>query len=244
MKSSFKSILFLIIFAALGLAKLSPGWAQQSDMSFDFEAAKVVASEGQITNGANSLPFEDSPSFDGADISVVDPTTALTKTETDFDACQTCEGTVVTDQELFPEVKNVNFFGVDRETCCDEWSGFCKMKSLKFGCSCGGLKANKGHLGLRCLKGRNGGEGCDFCNGGCCEEGDCDQGCRDKCSLKGCLSKCFLKCCKGKESKSKSCGCQNKSTPRFVFGRPVENSCQECCCDKSCPPEEGCESCK
>ena len=45
---------------------------------------------------------------------------------------------------------NANFFGVDRRSCCDEWSGFCN-------CS-GGLKANPGHLGNPYLRSK---ENCD-----------------------------------------------------------------------------------
>lgn len=67
-------------------------------------------------------------------------------------------------------VRNWAFFGVDRNQCCDEWSGFCKMKSLKYRCGCGGLKTNRGHLGMRWLRLRRGGETCDYCNGGCCDQ--------------------------------------------------------------------------
>lgn len=41
-------------------------------------------------------------------------------------------------------VQNHFIFGVDRHSCCDEWSGFC---------NCGGLKLNPGHLGLKWLRG-------------------------------------------------------------------------------------------
>ena len=237
MNSFSKSILFLFALAALGTMTLSPCWSQQSDFVTGSEAAEMVTSKSEISSDASSLPFEDSQDFDATDISVVDPEMASAQVETDCDDCQTCEGYVLTDPQLFPEVKNVNFFGVDRETCCDEWSGLCKMKSLKFGCNCGGLKANKGHLGLGWLRGRSGGEGCDYCNGGCCDTGSCDKGS----GLKDCLAKC----CLGKRCGGKSCSCQDKPAQRYVFGRPVEGSCQECgCCEKACPPEEGCESCK
>jgi len=39
-----------------------------------------------------------------------------------------------------------NFFGVDRRSCCDEWSGVCK---------CGGLKSNPGHLGIPWLRSKD-----------------------------------------------------------------------------------------
>jgi hypothetical protein len=38
---------------------------------------------------------------------------------------------------------NPNFFGVNRECACDEWDGFC---------NCGGLKFNRGHLGIPALR--------------------------------------------------------------------------------------------
>lgn len=44
-----------------------------------------------------------------------------------------------------------NFFGVNREECCDEWYGFC---------NCGGLKFNQGHLGVRNLRSN---EPCEQC---------------------------------------------------------------------------------
>lgn len=50
-------------------------------------------------------------------------------------------------QTSFP---NSNFFGVDRNQCCDEWAGHCN-------CS-GGLKTNPGHLGIPWLRGK---EPCD-----------------------------------------------------------------------------------
>ena len=56
------------------------------------------------------------------------------------------------------EVKNRNFFGVDREECCDEWEGLC---------GCSGLKANPGHWGLPWLQGLY-----------ACEEGCCGRICR------------------------------------------------------------------
>lgn len=44
-----------------------------------------------------------------------------------------------------------NFFGVDRQACCDEWNGFC---------NCGGLKFNQGHLGVRGLRSQDNCEQC------------------------------------------------------------------------------------
>ena len=236
MRKSFKSFLVVMTFAISGIATASQCSAQQSDPSAGFGVTEMAASQDDFLTGNNSLPFENDQSFDVADISVVDPAMASTQSGTDCEACQTCEGTVVVDEQLFPEVRNVNFFGVDREACCDEWSGFCKMKNLTFGCNCGGIKANKGHLGLSWLRSRYGGEDCDYCNGGCCEQNNCN----DCSQRKGRFGKGLLK-----SKSNKSCGCGGKSIPSTVFGRPVVSSCQKCgCCDEACPPEEGCESCK
>ena len=159
--------------------------------------------------------------------------------------CQTCEGDVVTDENLFPEVKNANFFGVDRDECCDEWAGMCKGKSLKYGCGCGGLKANKGHLGIPWLKRKYGGDGCDYCKGGCCEKG-CNG---KKCSaMKDCLKKCcFLKNCL-KDDAEESSDCQPQSDEPSIFGRPLDGNDDRCGCrgcrEKGCSPDEKCGSCK
>ena len=44
------------------------------------------------------------------------------------------------------EIRNHCFFGVDADTCCDEWDGFC---------NCGGLKAHPGHYGQKWLVGHD-----------------------------------------------------------------------------------------
>lgn len=67
-------------------------------------------------------------------------------------------------------VKNKDFFGIDRDSCCDEWSKFGKSKNLKLDVNCGGLKAKKGHLGIPWLRSADEGEDCDYCQGGCCEK--------------------------------------------------------------------------
>jgi len=174
-------------------------------------------------DGTETLPFEiENQSYPAP---VVDQIGSKYQSETAD--CQTCEGNVIVDDRLFPEVKNVNFFGVDRNECCDEWSGLCACKSLKYGCNCGGLKANKGHLGIPWLKSKFGAESCDYCNGGCCE--------------KGCSGRKGSRCGCGE----KSCGCNDQTTQTSVFGRPLKSNCDRCgCCEAGCPPEEGCSSCK
>ena len=54
------------------------------------------------------------------------------------------------------------FFGVDPDTCCDEWDGFV---------DCGGLKANPGHLGRKWLASKDACDRTVRCNQ---KNGDCD----------------------------------------------------------------------
>ena len=114
-------------------------------------------------------------------------------------------------------VKNRDFFGVEKGKCCDEWSKFCNYKDLKFNCNCGGLKANKGHLGISWLRSADGGEDCDYCQGGCCEKG------------------------------IRAAGRRNRETRRDVFSSAWKKATRDRCdeCDPSnCPEEEGCTSCR
>jgi hypothetical protein len=60
-----------------------------------------------------------------------------------------------------PALRRHLMFGVDRDSCCDEWAGFS---------NCGGLKANPGHLGLKWLRG---GEACETTES-CRRKRDCD----------------------------------------------------------------------
>ena len=111
-------------------------------------------------------------------------------------------------------VKNQNLFG-DRKRCCDEWSGFCRMKELSYGCNCGGLKSNRGHLGISWLRSRDAGEDCDYCNGGCCEKTEsCHK--RNAKKRRSVFADAFQKCSRSK------CGCG----------------------EETCPEEEGCTSCQ
>ena len=111
-------------------------------------------------------------------------------------------------------VKNQNLFG-DRKRCCDEWAGFCRIKELSYGCNCGGLKSNPGHLGISWLRSRDAGEDCDYCNGGCCEKGEScfKRNAKKRCSV---FTDAFKKCSRSK------CGCE----------------------EETCSEEEGCASCQ
>lgn len=254
MKLRLSYFLYAFIIAATS-ASTTTVWAQQTQPPFDSQTAGQSAGKSAAhVNGvmnvaeANSLPFEDSftptleinESFSNVQgLSAIDSPDPSIELATEGQQCDACESNVVTAEHLFPEVKNVNFFGVDRESCCDEWAGLCACKSLKYGCSCGGLKASKGHFGIPWLKSKFGGEGCDYCNGGCCDE-SCADGCADGCS-KGC----------GKKRRQRaSCGCNDRAVPTSIFGRSLKGNCRQCgCCDSSdcgdgCPPQEGCESCK
>lgn len=114
-------------------------------------------------------------------------------------------------------VKNRDLFGVDEDNCCDEWSKFGNFKDLKYKGNCGGLKANKGHLGISWLRSADGGEDCDYCQGGCCEKG------------------------------IRAAGRRNRATRRDVFSsawsKATRSRCDECDPD-NCPEEEGCTSCQ
>ena len=118
--------------------------------------------------------------------------------------------------EVYAVVKNKDFFGVDKDDCCDEWSKFCKFKDMKFKCGCGGLKANKGHLGIRWLKSGDAGEDCNSCEGGCCKKGT--AACRDPRQARRDVFSSAWK--KGKRGR-----CEDGD-------------------EATCPEEEGCTSCR
>ena len=114
-------------------------------------------------------------------------------------------------------VKNRDFFGVDRDRCCDEWSKFANVKDLKYKSNCGGLKANKGHLGISWLRSADNGEDCDYCQGGCCERG------------------------------VRAASRQNRETRRDVFTSAWNKAPRrrgDNCSLGNCPEEEGCTSCR
>ena len=113
-------------------------------------------------------------------------------------------------------VKNRDFFGVDKDSCCDEWTKFCNFKDIKFNCGCGGLKANKGHLGIKWLRSADEGEDCDYCQGGCCD--------REKSA--------------GRERRD-----TRRNVFSSAWNKATRSRCDEC--DPSnCPEEEGCTSCR
>ena len=112
-------------------------------------------------------------------------------------------------------VKNRDFFGVNKDACCDEWSRFGRGKDLKYKSNCGGLKANKGHLGIPWLRSADAGEDCDYCQGGCCEKGAAGRERRE--TRREVFSSARKKC--------KRDSCDN-------------------CAQGNCPEKEGCTSCR
>lgn len=233
MKTLFATAFFLTLSIGISGLTVTPAWGQVDET---FRAAMSAETLGP--NVVGTFAVENDPS--GYRAPPVDDTTARYSPE--FSNSQTYQSNIVTDDNLFAEVKNVNFFGVDRDQCCDEWAGMCDCKSPKYDCGCGGLKSNKGHLGIFWLKRKYGGDGCDYCHGGCCEK-DCGSRLCDL--LKCCsLKNCFKKCC-GKDPTEDAVEGNAEPTQTTVFGRPLESNCRRCGgCDKGCPPKKGCDSCK
>ena len=119
--------------------------------------------------------------------------------------------------ERYSVVKNTDLFGVERDKCCDEWSKFARFKETKYRSNCGGLKANKGHLGISWLRSADEGEDCDYCQGGCCERG------------------------------VRAASRQNRETRRDVFTSAWNKAPRrrgDNCSLGNCPEEEGCTSCR
>lgn len=232
MKTLSKSALFLALSVGIYVSFTSTGWSQNNGGYGDSGQAEVWGPDV-----VQSFPMDSSAPT--TDVPQAVESTLTYQTENFSD--QTFEQNVITDDYLFPEVKNVNFFGVDRDECCDEWEGMCGCKSPKFRCGCGGLKANKGHLGIFWLKSRYGGDGCDYCKGGCCEKkcGSRLHNLIKRCPIKNCLKKF---CCKNTDEEA-SCGC-DEPKQTSIFGRPLESNCRRCgCCDEGCPSKEICDSC-
>ena len=237
MKTLSKSALLLTLAVGICSSIITTAWSQSQHRGGYGDSAITEAWGPDVVQ---SFPIEsDTPS---TEVPYAPESTPTYQTENFSD--QNFEQSVVTDELLYPEVrevKNVNFFGVDRNECCDEWSGLGGCKSLKYGGRCGGLKSSKGHLGIGWLRSGYGGEDCDYCNGGCCEK-DCGTKLRDlikSCPIKNCLKKF---CCK---DSAEEASCSNdEPSQTSIFGRPLNSNCDRCgCCDEGCSPEQGCNSC-
>ncbi len=232
MKTLSKPALFLALALGFCISTVSPAWAQQNETFSD------TVSPGTLgPNVVGTFPIETHPRVDVA--TGIDEITA--PYQPDVFNGQVYDDAVISADNLFPEVKNVNYFGVDPDECCDEWSGLYPCKSPKYRCNCGGLKSNKGHLGIFWLKRRYGGDGCDYCKGGRCEK---ECGSRISGLLKWHPIKNSLKkfCCKDcGEATSESC---DEPEQTEIFGRPLKSNCRRNGrCDEGCPPKKGCESC-
>ncbi len=235
MKTQFKFALFLALFLGICGSIVSPTWAQLSESFTD-----AVSPDAFGPNVVGTFSFEDNqPVYDvpANNAPEVDEITSAHAAE--CQDCQSYQGDVATDENFpaevehehfWPEVKNVNFFGVDPDDCCDEWAGMNDCKSPKYNYACGGLKSSRGHLGIFWLKRKYGGDGCDYCNGGCCEK---------KC---GSRLKALCGC---KDSDEEEAADRDEASQATIFGRPLESNCRRCGgCDEGCPPKKGCTSCK
>lgn len=128
--------------------------------------------------------------------------------------CQSCEAAVLTDPALFPPVKNVNFFGIDRHSCCDEWAGLCDCKNVSFNCQCGQVKPRGRDSTMGWLKNKlfpkqvsGGGESCGCAGSGCGNQrtaGQADCGCQQD----------------SRDTTSAS----DTGRSQSIFGRPFNNS--------------------
>jgi len=232
MKTLFKSTLLLTFAVGISGSIISTACSQSQHRGGYGESATTQAWGPDVVQ---SFPVEPGPPSTNVPPALEDASTYHMENFSD----QTFGQSVASNELLFQEVKeikNVNYFGVDRNDCCDEWSGMCLGKSLKFGGSCGGLKANKGHLGIGWLRSGYGGEDCDYCKGGCCE-----KGCSGK---KHSLMKSCLKKWGFKDADEKSCESVDESTQTSIFGRPLKSNCDRCgCCEEGCPTKERCDSC-
>ncbi len=194
-------------------------WSENSPMSYDQAASSDQAAVSQ---------YEAEPNYmqDGSDMPAYDSATAMQQydasTEMASDTyAETYDAATWTEEPtaINAVVKNKNFFGIDKDSCCDEWSKFCKIKDMKFGCGCGGLKANKGHLGIPWLRSGDAGEDCDYCKGGCCKKG--------------------LAACREKRE-------TRQATFSSAWNKRKGDRCDRCdnCAKANCPEEEGCTSCR
>ncbi len=201
---------FTFAILAITFTTAPKGWAQQNQPSIDPQTANLpeingvhhLPPEGSSTKNGQSFNAPPLPNFAG-EHSTQGPASIHKESQT---ACLSCDShsPVVTADHLFPEVKNLNFFGIDRHSCCDEWEGLCSCKSVKFGCPCGGPRPKKGYFGIHWLKNKSGAEDCDYCNGGCCKHGLGKGGCNGGCKDNNCLR-------------------EEKPRPTTIFGRPIEN---------------------
>ena len=229
MKTLFTSVLLLTLAIGGNAAIVSPCWAQQHEVFRTAASSEALGSHVVGTFSPDGHP----------QVSVAPEANIITPPyQAEHVDHQNHQDNVITDDHLFPEVKNVNFFGVDRNQCCDEWAGLCDSKSPKYRCNCGGLKANKGHLGIPWLKRKYGGDGCDYCNGGRCEK-------KRHCKKKRHDNKGGHKKFSSKDRSEETVDSSDEPSQNSIFGRPLETDCHRCGrCDQGCSAQDECQSCK
>ncbi len=163
----------VVYLCGLGLFFFASGAAAQ-EKAFDpgFSSNQALSVAGELTSEPPleaGLKIVSAYEVEVLETPVYDSTTAVTEKMPAEAALESCESCLPEESpSTTAVVKNVNYFGVDDDTCCDEWSGFCKIKDMPMNCGCGGLKARKGHLGIPWLRSADEGEDCDYCQGGCC----------------------------------------------------------------------------
>jgi hypothetical protein len=204
----------------------------------DFGTGSASVERGFVAAGdALPLPFENDSAIEVENGAAFEPPPQVSVTPqaplvaTSVPDCDVCRGTVVTDPSLFPEVKNVNFFGVDREACCDEWSRFCDCKTPNYGCKCGGLKSNPGHLGIAWLRNKFGADACESCES--CRSGRCQTCERNR------IKKRNDKHCQGRDSIDRRSF--QFSFEYSFFNCAKKQNCQRCNEKTSAKSEDGCQ---
>lgn len=198
--------------------------AQESVAYYQVGASEGVWVQSEWDENSSAEPqYQTEVPYDaeGSAMPAHDPATALQQyepsIETQYEVYEDADDSWSENSEAgYMVVKNRNLFGVDRDSCCDEWSKFCRIKDMKYDCGCGGLKAKKGHLGIPWLRSADEGEDCDYCQGGRCKKGR--EACREKRETR----------------KNPFTSAWNKAK------RGRGKDCDEC----NCPEEEGCTSCQ
>lgn len=198
--------------------------AQDTTAYYEVGASEGVWVESEWDDNSPAAPAHETElayEAEGSEMPAYDPATALQQDappiEMPYETYDdTSDSWTETSAAGYTVVKNKDFFGVDKDACCDEWSKMCKMKDMKYNCGCGGLKAKKGHLGIPWLRTADAGEDCDYCQGGCCEKGRSAR----------------------RQSRKTSGNVFTNAWSKALRGRGED------CTESTCPEEEGCSSCQ
>ncbi len=165
----FPSVSLFALVAVVSLTSSASGQSSEFVVARPPVAAARVPAAMEIESGPVMEPvYEIQPGE--SQVQIPETAVKIDEVETLAGDCETClvmDHTAVTRTEV---IKNANLFGIPDDACCDEWSGFCRMRELSLDCSCGGLKAKKGHFGIPWFRSADAGEDCDYCQGGCCSK--------------------------------------------------------------------------